>query len=923
MARAKFSIGIDLGTTNCAMAFEALDEKPSQTEVFPISQLETITAFVEASTLPSFLYLPPKEEINDLAGADADSNRWIPGRLARKKAAESPGRVAHSAKSWLCHHAVDRTAPFLPWRSDEILPDKRISPIQASALLLEYLRAVWDARFARAGHFFNDQEVTVTVPASFDAVAQALTLDATSQAGFPEKVRLLEEPQAAFYCWLEDNNLVGGTLKQAAGHVLVIDIGGGTTDLSLFEIIAQTGESVPRIKRVAVSDHLLLGGDNIDLALAHNLEPRLSNEPLSPVQWNFLVARCRDLKEQCFSEQSNDIFPIAVPGRGSSLFGGTLRCRITRTEIESIVLDGFFPDCALDSEPARVQTGLREWALPYAVDSAITRYLADFLRGRLPIQSVLFNGGSLQPEPLRHRLLEQIGRWQNGLKPHVLNNSEPSLAVARGAARFGRIIYDRSFRIEADAARSLYLEVHRRPDQHSKSPSPTLLCILASDASTEEEFQIADVGLELRLNRAVRFQTYYSTHRSEDKIGELVAWNERDFRRLPPLQTIAKLSGRSVEGERLPVTLNIHINELGLLRIACVSAIPLIRETWPLEFNLRTDDPEGSQRSRNEPAIRAALDPGVEPARLETAQARIQAVFSRPLDRRDKLTAANLFKSLERIFGAPKAEWNWVLIRSLWQRLLNCHSDRSRSVEHEETWLILGGFFLRPGFGGDGDESRIDDLWRVQAGGPAHPGKRVQIQEFILWRRVAGGLSRERQEQILAPQMPQLGAGKSVAAELVRLAGSLERIDVHKKIELVDLFLAAARGLAAENQHCAPQLAALGLLLNRAPLCAGPEAVIPPSYVERVFDTLSDFEWIEPDLGEIQTLFLRAARVVDNPKIDIPKSLRQKIASKLEKWGVVPVRLARIRSFVPIAATDRASLFGESLPSGLVLRNDR
>jgi molecular chaperone DnaK (HSP70) len=921
MAQAKFSIGIDLGTTNCAMAFEPLDEASSRTEVFPISQLETSTAFIEASTLPSFLYLPPKEEMGGLPGAEVEGDRWIPGRLARKKAAESPGRVAHSAKSWLCHHAVDRTAPFLPWRSDEILPDKRISPIQASALLLEYLSAVWDARFGGAGHLFNDQEITITVPASFDAVAQTLTLDAARRAGFPEKVRLLEEPQAAFYCWLEDNNLAGGTLKEAAGHVLVIDIGGGTTDLSLFEIIAQTGNSVPRIKRVAVSDHLLLGGDNIDLALAHNLEPRLSNEPLSPVQWNFLVARCRDLKEQCFSDQSTDIFPIAVPGRGSSLFGGTLSCRITRTELESIVLDGFFPDCALDSEPARIQTGLREWALPYAVDSAVTRYLADFLRGRPPIQSILFNGGSLHPESLRRRLLEQIGRWQNGLKPQMLNNSEPSLAVARGAARFGTIVYHRSLRIEADAARSLYLEVHKRLDQPSQTPAPTLLCILASGASTEEEFQIADVDLELRLNRAVRFQAHYSTRRSEDKIGELVTWNERDFHRLPPLQTTAKLSWRSVEGDRLPVTLKISINELGLLRIACVSALPSIRETWPLEFNLRADDPEGAQKDRKEPAIGAALDAGVESARLESARAHIQTVFSRPLDRRDKLTAANLFKSLERIFGMPKAEWNWVLIRSLWQTLLNCHSDRSRSVEHEETWLILAGFFLRPGFGGDGDESRIDDLWRLQADGPAHAGKRIQMQEFILWRRVAGGLSRERQEQLLAPQMPQLGAGKNAPAELVRFAGSLERIGVSKKIELVDLFLAAARGLAAESQHCVPQLAALGLLLNRAPLCAGPETVIPPSYVERVFDTLSDFKWVEPDLGEIQTLFLRAARVVDNPKIDLAKSLRQRIAAKLEKWGVTPVRLARIRGFVPVAVADRASLFGESLPPGLVLRD--
>jgi molecular chaperone DnaK (HSP70) len=917
MGRAKFSIGIDLGTTNCAMAFEALDEASSRTEVFPISQLETITAFVEASTLPSFLYLPPKEEIAGLPGAAEQSDRWIPGRLARKKAAESPGRVAHSAKSWLSHHAVDRTAPFLPWRSDEISPDKRISPIRASALLLEYLRAVWDAGFGRGVHPFDDQEITITVPASFDLAAQTLTLDAAKQAGFSEKVRLLEEPQAAFYCWLEANDLAKGALEQAAGHVLVVDIGGGTTDFSLFEIITHPGDLIPRIKRVAVSEHLLLGGDNIDLALAHHLEPRLSNEPLSPAQWNFLVARCRDLKEECFSGQSRNIFPITVPGRGSGLLGGTLSCRIERAEIEAIVLDGFFPDCSLDSQPARGQAGLREWALPYAADSAITRYLADFLCDRLPIDAVLFNGGSLYPEALRRRLVEQVGRWQNGAEPQMLSNSEPSLAVARGAARFGTIVFHRSRRIEADVARSLYLEVHKRPDQGGESPAPTLLCILASDASTEEEFQIADVSLELRLNRAVRFQTYYSIRRPADKIGQVVTWNERDFRRLPPLQTTARLSARGLEGDRLPVTLKIYINEVGLLRIACVSAHPSVKETWPLEFNLRADDAEESQRSPNESAI--ASDSGVEPARLESAVTRIKTVFSRPLDPRDRLTAANLFKNLERIFGMPKTEWNWGLIRSLWQTLADSWSDRSRSVDHEETWLILAGFFLRPGFGGNGDEYRIDDLWRLQSDGPAHPGKRIQIQEFILWRRVAGGLNTERQERILMPEMPRFVTGKNVPAELVRLAGSLERIGVKQKIELVDLFLATARALAMKNQHCVPYLSALGLLLNRAPLYSGPETVIPPSHVERVFDALSDFDWSEPDLGEIQALFLRAARVVDNSNIDVPKSLRQQIAGKLEKWGVPPTRLARIRGFVPVAVTDRASLFGESLPPGLVL----
>jgi hypothetical protein len=581
-------------------------------------------------------------------------------------------------------------------------------------------------------------------------------------------------------------------------------------------------------------------------------------------------------------------------------------------------LDGFFPDCDLNSRPLRTQAGLREWALPYAADSAITHYLADFLRKRPAIDTVLFNGGSLYPQALRLRLLEQIGRWQYGAQPRMLYNSEPSLAVARGAARFGSIVHHRARRIEADAGRSLYLEVHERADRGTLKTTPALICILPVNAPTEEEFQIGDVGLELRLNRPVRFQTYYSTRRPDDKIGDIVLWNERDFVRLPPLQTTARLASREIANDRLPVTLRTYINELGLLRIACVSALPAINETWPLEFNLRADDQESLNGTQNEPIH---LDPGIEPDRLESAQSCIKTVFSHPFDSRNKVTAANVFKSLERILGMPKAAWNWVLNRLLWQALWGCYSERSRSAEHEESWLILAGFFLRPGFGGDGDDSRIEDLWRIQKEGAAHPGKRIQIQEFILWRRVAGGLDRERQEKVLAPEMSRLVAGKNAPSELVRLAGALERIDLAQKTRLIDLFAATAVALAAAKQHCVSYLSSLGLLLNRSPLYAGQERVVPASYVERVFDSLSDFEWNEPDLGEIQTLFLRGARVTDNPEIDLPKSARQRIAGKLEKWGTAPARVARIRSFVPMAAADRTRLFGESLPPGLVLRS--
>jgi molecular chaperone DnaK (HSP70) len=877
----------------------------------------------------------------------ATAGEWVPGRFARRKAVESPGRVAHSAKSWLCHHAVDRTAAFLPWRSDEIPVDKRISPIRASALLLEYLRAAWDARFAIEGIRFDEQEITVTVPASFDAAAQRLTLDAAAEAGFPESVRLLEEPQAAFYCWLEQQHRPRkrGNAPRVSdelwgkfpgnGHVLVVDIGGGTTDFSLFEISPpsadsgapspQTAKRLPQIKRIAVGDHLLLGGDNIDLALAHHIGSKLATEELSPTQWNFLVARCRDLKERCLSDPTGDSFPVAIPGRGSSLLGGTIGGQITRSEIESIVLDGFFPDSDPDAQPMRTQGGLREWALPYATDSAVTRYLAEFLRDQPPVEAILFNGGTLYPEMLRRRLQDQIARWQGGVEPRLLQNSALDLAVALGAADFGSIVHRRAQRIEAGAARAIYLEVHRRGAENSGAPA--LVCVLPRNAASEEEFRVSESGLELRVNRPVKFQPYYSTRRSHDRAGSLVSLNDRDFSKLPQLQATARVTGRAPKDNKVPVTLTARINELGLLRVACVSADPAIRESWPLEFNLRPHLAEDEDTESSSASLRSdrsqevtTIDLGVDPAKLDAARDRITTLFSRPLNPRDKLTANNLVKSLEKILQLAKADWNLLLIRALWPALNDSFSERHESVEHEETWLILAGFLLRPGFGAEGDETRIDQVWRLQNEHLAFRGKRTQVQQYILWRRIAGGLNQERQETILVPELPKLRSQKNSSPELVRLTGSLERIGADIKTELIELFLQSARELAMNKQHCAPYLVALGLLLNRVPFYAGPDSVVPPVYVERAFEAFSGLDWSVPELAEMQTLFLHAGRLVDDPSIDLPKALRERIATKLEKSGVSPTKLGKLRTFVPIALSERANLFGESLPPGLAFR---
>lgn len=913
MPAPKFSIGIDLGTTNCALAYEPAGGGGSQ--VFSIPQWESSTRVTASSTLPSFLYCPTSQEAAAAGGA-----KWIPGHHARKKAAETPGRVIHSAKSWLGHHAVDRTEAFLPWGSDEIPPGEKLSPLGASASLLAHLRAAWDAAFASGdpGARFDLQDITVTVPASFDAVAQRLTLDAALSAGFPRTTRLLEEPQAAFYHWLENQPGSADLGKlftaddAAPRHVLVVDIGGGTTDFSLFSVSPATDGSLPHIARVAVSDHILLGGDNIDLAIAHLAEPLFAGagHRISGRQWNFLVAQCRSLKERCLAETDPlETYPVSIPARGSSIFEDTLTARIPRSAIEGIVFEGFFPRCEAEDRPAETQAGLKEWGLPYAADSAITRHLAVFLRGRPRVDAILFNGGSLRPAALRDRVRDQVALWQQGIVPAILDNAEPDLAVARGAARFGGILLRGASRIEAGAARSIYLEVH--PPDPKDPGKHALVCILPRGASPGETYRIGGLDLALRINSPVHFQARSSTRDRHDQPGDLVT-QDANFHRLPALETTINVPG--ARQPTLPVILTAQMNELGLLQIACESTDPRFPGSWPLEFNLRatSDSPDPADGED-------APDPGVTDEKLSAAQARIATLFQSPLNPRDKLSATNLLKNLEKILGLPKAEWNGMLVRALWPTLREAAEFRKHSVDHEETWLIFTGFLLRPGFGAPRDAIRIDELWDILSAGPVWPGKRIGLQLHILWRRLVGGLDRERQDALLTPELPKLLAPKPPGAELVRLAGSLERIPVAMKATLAEHFLKTAEELVDAGQHAAPYFNALGLLLNRTPLRAGPEAVLSPDLVERAFQSFGHLDWSESHYAELRTLFLRAARRTDNRYLDVSRSLAERIASKLEKSGLSPARVACLRTYRPLEISDQSGIIGESLPPGLVL----
>ncbi len=905
MGKPKYSIGIDLGTTNCALAFAPLDAKASASEILPISQWISSATLAALETLPSFLYLPSDEESAALGGQSKGGN-WVTGLFARDQTMAHPGRVVSSAKSWLSTASIDQTTNFLPWGSDQLSEAEKLSPVRASSLLLNYLRSAWDDAFPQAK--FDEQQITITVPASFDASAQRLTLKAAQDAGFPKSVRLLEEPQAAFCRWLEANDALATFQKsipelvERAQCVLVVDVGGGTSDFSLFEVRMRSNQKLPEIKRVAVSDHILLGGDNIDLAMAHVIAEVQLDGSLSPDQWSHLIAQCRRIKEEALSHpDQKEEFKLAVPGRGSGLFAGTLTAAFLPEDIQIILFEGFYPECEADDKPERATAGLREFGLPYAKDSAVTRHLAEFLSARPAIDAVLFNGGSLKPLAIQERLTHVIGKWQ-GKTPAVLPNIEPDLAVARGAASYGWMLQNQSSRIEAGASRTIFLEVK------TEGESESLVCVLPKGTPQEQDVVVDDLNLELQANQPVVFQLVSSTRHDHIKAGEVISPGKSDFHRLPPLQTIAKAGGRN----SIPVHLNSRVNAIGLLQIECVDLKDL-EQRWPLEFCL-------SGVGHPVKSGGAAKDLGFSRSTLDAARGRIEKLFNRPSDPTDKLTVNRLTGSLEKLFNQPKQEWNALLLRKLWETHIQCLEWNYLSIDHEECWIAFAGFLLRPGFGVQFDEARIDQLWRPEETGYEYRDKRIELARYVMWRRVSGGLNRERQEALTAECLKKFRLPAKPSAETVRLVGALERLGRDQKGELCDCLLLRGSELATAGGYSDPYWNSLMLLLNRAPIYAGPETVLPAEKVATAFETLRKLDWNESPLISIVPLFLRAARLVDNPALDLPKKLRSDIIYKLRKSGVAPVKLSPIERFQELEGSEQISLLGESLPPGLILR---
>ncbi|KAF1029131.1 MAG: Chaperone protein DnaK [Burkholderia plantarii] len=610
MSDARFSIGIDLGTTHCALSYVDLAASEGDTpvqQVLPVAQLSSPGAIDSPSLLPSFLYLPHPGELTpgDLTLPWTTSRDYAVGEMARSRGAGTPIRLVSSAKSWLCHPGVDRRAAILP--NDAPPEVERVSPLEASVRYLTHLREAWDNAHPYAP--FAEQDVTVTIPASFDPAARELTAKAAQAAGYA-RMTLLEEPQAALYSWIQKSG--GGWRKdvKVGDIILVVDVGGGTTDLSLIAVVEREGNL--ELHRVAVGEHILLGGDNMDLALAHVVARKLAAQGTQADPWQLraLTYACRSAKETLLSERTIDTVPLVVPSRGSKLIGGSIRTELTRAELTQILLEGFFPQVDSAARPVvRTRAGLTQLGLPYAQDAGVTRHLAAFL-GRqvgalaelgaqagetnpyatfLHPTAVLFNGGVFKSALLTERILSILNGWleADGAAPaRLLGGADLDLAVARGAAYYGFVKRGRGVRIRGGTARAYYIAIESAmPAIPGMEPPISALCVAPFGMEEGTDAALPEQEFGLVVGEPVQFRFFGSSVRRQDQVGAMLDyWSPDELQELESIQATLPTEGRTA-GDVVPVRLHARVTEAGTLEL---EAVPRgSHERWKVEFDVR------------------------------------------------------------------------------------------------------------------------------------------------------------------------------------------------------------------------------------------------------------------------------------------------------------------------------------------------
>lgn len=938
----RYILGIDLGTTNSALAFADTQGSKNNQEpkTFAVSQLVAQGTVAKQSLLPSALYLPAEHEFSEGAlKLPWGEPPFVVGAFAREQGALVSGRLVASAKSWLSHGGVDRTAAILPWGAAAEV--KRLSPVEASRHFLEHLAAAWNQE--HPDHPLSEQEIVLTVPASFDEAARELTLEAAEQAGLGQPT-LLEEPLAAFYHWLSQHEQSLEEAVKDLSLVLVVDVGGGTTDLTLIQVRHEADG--PVLNRIAVGDHLLLGGDNIDLALARMLEKRLGSESLDQATFGALVEAAQAAKVALLAPDAPAERRVSVAGRSSRLLGGAKSAVLTRDEVRELIWEGFLPLVPADAQPAR-RTGLRSAGLPYASDPAITRHIAAFCQRHLAegqrIDGLLINGGTLFPSLLTERLLDVLESW-NQLRPRLLANDALDLAVAKGAAFYGLSKRKEGIRVGAGSARAYFLGVESGEGEKasessdaSKSADPatspdspdaaerkegekdaeaeaaggTAVCVVPRGLPEGEVVTLGERKFSLTVGVPVRFEVFSSTGRRRAKAGDLISTNADDLNRLPPLQTVIR-SEEAGGASEIEVHLEAGMTEIGTLALFCVGK----GKRYKLEFQLRSTVGEG-----------AVYETASLPRRFEEGRALIDSFYGRkPASDVDPREVRNLLRELERMLG-ERSTWSLPMLRELWSALWAGAQKRRRSPEHERMWMRLAGYTLRPGFGAPLDEWRAQQTFSIFPQGlQFHKEPGAWDQWWILWRRIAGGLDEASQMEIvdiLRPWLRPVTPGRTAPRpkgprldgfeEMIRLVASLERLPVETKLEVGE-WLWSRLGQATAGGSSWWTVGRLG---SRVPFYGSAHQVLPPDVAEEWLERLLKLNWKKSEGAAFAATSL--ARLTDDRTRDVSEATRKTVLSRLKAMKASPAWIQVVQEAVVLDEQDEQRMFGESLPVGLKL----
>lgn len=924
----RYIIGIDLGTTNTCVAYADMENSRQSIQNFRIPQLKSLSAIEDLPTLSSCCCLTsPGEWPSGALDLPWSKNPEVfVGFFAKDYGSRIPTKLVCSAKSWLCHSGANRREKILPFEASDTL--QRISPIEASALYLRHVREAWNHLMAKGDveNEFDQQAVILTVPASFDEVARSLTVEAAKMAGYTH-VTLLEEPQAAFYSWIAQHEHHWAKKLYPGSRILVCDIGGGTTDFSLIEVCETEGKL--GFQRQSVGDHLLLGGDNMDAALAHFIEAKLKEElqlEFTHFQWLQILHQARKAKEALLSENAPLKYSVAIQGAGSQIVQNTLTLELKKNEVEELLLKGFWGITSWDeAKIVRKGSGIRSLGLPYEEEPSITKHLAHFLEGSaragrgevLKPDFILFNGGAVKPLFFQQAILESLKTWFPEKNPKILESYHLDLAVARGAVYYGKARQGHGIRIGGGVPRAYYFAVETQEQKDSLIKQAITLVPRGAEEGSIFELKHSFWS---RPNTPIAFRMYSSNIRLDDKVGDLISIDPKEMQLHPPIHTLLRFGKGSLQEtakEMIPVHLVAALTPLGTLEVGLKSQISDHR--WSLEFQLRK---ESGQENSLSVLDKRRQDETFDLEYLLNAQKVIKKFYQGDVD----FKSSQIMEHLEKTLDQNRQDWSLNTLRELWTELNKQAPQRKTSLEKEARWWNLAGFLLRPGYGFPLDDFRLKELWKIiLADSKSNRSPDCLLQSWICYRRVAGGLNKGQQMQLSNDLLTSIYSKKSGKIEI---KNKNELYLYHEKIrslaamEFLDMSIKEKLGcalLARIESRCysSADLWALGRIGARHLVYGSLAHVIPREVCSRWVKALLEKTDVPPEA--LSFLIGQLARKTKLRELNLPDELLQQSLRRFESTGY----LERLKTLLfedgDLTKEEQGHIFGDNLPLGLSL----